>query len=144
MQTRGFPEWTDTVLAHEQAERGHCGTRTRRRIAALVGEYDLREDVPRRWVERERVGEAAERFGFGSAESAGFLSGRILFLLTSKPSEVIAELAHGGECIDALQTGVKEIVCRDRNCAAHRLQRIDAFASVCEFRNDLARSPSSS
>lgn len=32
MQTRGFPEWTDTVLAHEQAERGHCGTRTRRRM----------------------------------------------------------------------------------------------------------------
>lgn len=33
---------------------------------------------------------------------AGFLSGRLLFLLTSKPSEVVAELAHGGECIDAL------------------------------------------
>lgn len=39
-----------------------------------------------------------------TCKRAGFLSGRILFLLTSKPSEVIAELAHGGECIDALQT----------------------------------------
>ncbi|GAA5867311.1 hypothetical protein JCM3774_003541 [Rhodotorula dairenensis] len=34
---------------------------------------------------------------------AGFLGGRLLFLLTSKPSEVIVELAHGGDCIDALQ-----------------------------------------
>jgi hypothetical protein len=47
--------------------------------AALVGEYDLREDVPRRWVERERVGEAAERFGFGSAE-------RIVFRLCERGS----------------------------------------------------------
>ncbi|KWU44498.1 hypothetical protein RHOSPDRAFT_29266 [Rhodotorula sp. JG-1b] len=39
-----------------------------------------------------------------TCKRAAFLSGRILFLLTSKPSEVIAELAHGGECIDALQT----------------------------------------
>jgi len=39
---------------------------------AFVGEYALREDVPRRRVERERVGEAAERFGFGSTERVVF------------------------------------------------------------------------
>ncbi|GAA5992365.1 hypothetical protein JCM10908_000448 [Rhodotorula pacifica] len=38
-----------------------------------------------------------------SCKRAGFLGGRLLFLLTSKTSEVIAELAHGSECIDALQ-----------------------------------------
>lgn len=38
-----------------------------------------------------------------ACQKAGFLAGRVLFLLTSKPSEVIAELSLSGDCIDAMQ-----------------------------------------
>ncbi|BGP16865.1 hypothetical protein JCM10213_007312 [Rhodosporidiobolus nylandii] len=34
---------------------------------------------------------------------AGFLAGRLLFLLTSKASDLIAEIATGGECVEALE-----------------------------------------
>ncbi|BGP48946.1 hypothetical protein JCM10450v2_004825 [Rhodotorula kratochvilovae] len=36
-------------------------------------------------------------------KGAGFLAGRLLFLLTSRPSELVGELALEGECVEAMQ-----------------------------------------
>lgn len=83
--------------ADESSERG----------AALVGEYDLREDVPRRRVERERVGEAAERFGFGSTERVvfrfcergcreGVLILVVVWIQYVVPRRTLSILRHGG------------------------------------------------
>ncbi|GAA5890693.1 hypothetical protein JCM8208_004964 [Rhodotorula glutinis] len=38
-----------------------------------------------------------------SCKGAGFLAGRLLFLLTSRPSELVGELALEGECVVAMQ-----------------------------------------
>ncbi|GAA5919980.1 hypothetical protein JCM6882_004145 [Rhodosporidiobolus microsporus] len=37
----------------------------------------------------------------------GFLGGRLLFLVTSKASEVVSELAHAGECVETMEQFAK-------------------------------------
>ncbi|GAA5826397.1 hypothetical protein JCM11251_002350 [Rhodosporidiobolus azoricus] len=42
-----------------------------------------------------------------ACNGAGFLGGRLLFLVTSKASDVVGELAHAGECVETMEQFAK-------------------------------------
>lgn len=71
---------------------------------------------------------------------AGFLAGRLLFLLTSRPSELVGELALEGECVVALQQVRSLRLSRTVRTPADRatLQFADRYLAI--YRSEAHRS----
>lgn len=87
----------DDPLAAHEAEAFRCLANT---LALHPSARDLFPDVVLADHDRTALRGLVRLL---ACKKAGFLAGRVLFLLTSKPSDVIAELALGGNCIDAMQ-----------------------------------------
>lgn len=98
LATAALAEAKDDPLSASESEALRCLANT------LTLHPSARDVFPEGILADERRAALRGLVRLLTCKRAGFLAGRILFLLTSKPSEVIAELAHGGECIDALQT----------------------------------------
>lgn len=104
LATAALAEAKDDPLSASESEALRCLANT------LTLHPSARDVFPEGILADERRAALRGLVRLLTCKRAGFLAGRILFLLTSKPSEVIAELAHGGECIDALQTFAEQFL----------------------------------
>lgn len=87
----------DDPLAPHESEALRCLANT------LTLHPPARDIFPEVVLADERRGTLRGLVSLLTCKRAGFLAGRILFLLTSKPSDAIAELVLGGDCIESLR-----------------------------------------